>query len=105
VIVKPFFSLCVPLILALILIGCRSGSDAPKEKTYEVKGTVVAVDANKPSIKLDHQDIPGLMKAMVMDFDVANPKILDGVKPGDKVAGKLKVDADNQTITALDKLP
>ena len=78
----------------------------PKEKTYEVKGIVVAVDAKKPSVKLDHQDIPGLMKAMVMEFDVASPKILDGFQAGNKVQGKLKVEENGKyTITHLEKLP
>ena len=45
------------------------------------------------------------MKAMVMDFNVANPKILDGLKAGDKVQGKLKVEAGNHVITHLEKMP
>ena len=77
---KPFPFLCVPLLLVCVLaLGCKSGSEQPKEKSYEIKGTVVAVHAEKPSVELDHQDVPGLMPAMAMDFDVANPKVLDGL--------------------------
>ena len=71
----------------------------PKEKAYEIKGTVIAVDAKKPSVKLDHQDIPGLMRAMVMEFDVAGPKVLDGLKAGDKVQGTLKEKTATRVIT------
>ena len=103
---KPSYSVWVLLLLAVLtFIGCRSRSDAPKEKTYEIKGTVVAVDAKKPSVKLDHQDIPGLMKAMVMEFDVATPKVVEGLKSGDKVQGKLKVESDRPIVTVLEKLP
>src|SRR5262245_10962512 len=99
-------SLCVALVIAaLALAGCQSGSQTSQAKTYEVKGTVVAIDEKKPAVKLDHQDIPGLMKAMVMEFDVAGPKILEGLKAGDKVAGKLKVESGRHTITALEKVP
>ena len=93
------------LLVSLVLIGCQSRSNAPKEKSYDVKGTVVSVNLNEPSVELDHQDIPGLMKAMVMPFKAASPKLLEGLKPGDKVQGKLKVAAGGQTITVLEKLP
>jgi protein SCO1/2 len=104
--VKPFSVAVVVLSVALVIVaGCQSSSQGPPPKTYGIKGIVVAVDAKKQSIKLDHQDIPGFMKAMVMDFDVATPKVVEGLKPGDKVEGKLKVEAGNATVTALDKLP
>jgi len=93
------------LVSAALLAGCKSGTQVPQAKTYEVKGTVVVIDSKKPSVKLDHEDIPGLMKGMVMEFDVAGPKVLDGVNVGDKVVAKLKVEPGSQTITALDKLP
>ena len=93
------------LLVSVTLIGCRSGSGEAKVKTYEIKGTVVAVDEKKPSVKLDHQDIPGLMKAMVMEFDVASPKVLEGIKVGDKVQGNLTAETGKQIITRLEKLP
>ena len=45
------------------------------------------------------------MKGMVMEFDVASPKVLEGLKPGDKVQGKIKVDAGTQIVTHLEKSP
>jgi protein SCO1/2 len=103
---KLFHTLWLPVVvMSLVLLGCRTGSDAPKEKLYDVKGGVVSVDTNKPSVKLDHQDIPGLMKGMVMDFEVASPKVLDGLKPGDKVQGRFKVGAGGFMITHLEKSP
>jgi Cu/Ag efflux protein CusF len=103
---KLLLSLWLPLLLVLVIaIGCQSGSESAKVKTYAIKGTVVAVDAKKPSVKLDHQDIPGFMHAMVMEFDAANAKVLEGLKAGDKVQGKLKVENDNPVITVLDKSP
>jgi protein SCO1 len=97
---------CLLLAFSLfIAAGCQKAPEPAKEKTFDIKGTVLAVDLKKPAVKLDHQDIPGFMQAMVMEFDAASPKVIEGLKAGDKVSGKLKVEAGNSVITRLDKLP
>ena len=94
------------LILMLVFVagfisGCGKGG-GDKEKLYDIKGKVVAVDTEKKKVTLDHEEIPGLMNAMEMPFDVGSAKILEGIKPGDKVQGKLKVDsANSRVITQL----
>lgn len=66
---------------SLALAGCAPNEGAaPAEKQYSIQGKVTAWDAIKPSIRLDHEAIPELMGAMVMDFSVADPKLLDGLK-------------------------
>ena len=93
--------------LLAILAGCQSqsGSATGKDagKVYDIKGKVVAVDAEKKTVTLDHEDIPGLMKAMKMDFKVEDEKILAGLKAGDAVHGKLKADGGNYVVTSLEK--
>jgi len=85
------------------LTGCtKSGNDA-KEKTYDVKGKVVAVDVEKKEVTLDHEEIPGLMKAMKMPFAVESAKVLEGIKTGDQVHGRLKVKDGKNTIIELMK--
>ena len=92
------------LTLPLLFIGCKGEEPkTPDVKPYPVKGKIVAVDATKPSVKLDHEDIPGLMKAMQMTFGVADAKLLDGLKEGDEVQGQLKVEAGKYVITELKK--
>ena len=87
------------LILALALAGCTGPAKDATEKTYEVKGKVIAVDAAKKKITLDHEEIPGLMKAMKMPFDLDDAKLLDGVKADDQVHGKLRVKDGKYVIT------
>lgn len=87
-------------------IGCQgptgsSPKDAPK--LYDVKGTVVSLDRDKKAVTLDHEDIPGLMKAMKMEFAVDDAKVLDGLTAGDAVTGKLKADGGNYVVTSLSK--
>ena len=97
------------LMLAALLAafaGCSSGKkdgQAGGEKLYDVKGKVVAVDPKKPAVTLDHEDIPGLMKAMEMEFRVESDKIVEGLKPGDRVQGKLKKTDAGYLITQLEK--
>lgn len=107
----PNIRICVLLLLGpLAIAGCTNSSTAPPagkqataQKEYPIKGKVVAVDAAKPSVKLDHEDIPGLMKGMQMEFAVENAKVLEGLKAGDQVQGHLKVESGKHTITHLEK--
>ncbi len=58
------------LLVAMLLPGCQGGSGGSKEKIYDVKGKVVTLDADKKTVVLDHEDIPGFMRAMEMKFVV-----------------------------------
>jgi protein SCO1/2 len=96
------------MVASLALTGCSNNNPAGKsvasgDKLHEVRGTVLAVDASKPSVKLDHEDIPGIMEAMKMTFDVESPGVLQGIQPGDRVHGQLKVGAGQFTIVHLQK--
>ena len=98
--------LWLPALLApLVLAGCQNGTEGRKgkDKQYDVKAKVVAVDLDKKTVTLDHEDIPGLMKAMTMTFSVANARTLDGIQPGDEVHGQLKVTSGASLITELHK--
>ena len=69
-----------------------------------VDAEVRKVDSAQNKITLKHGEIRKLdLPAMTMVFRVANPKMLDGLKAGDKV--KVEVDkVDGQyTVTALSR--
>ena len=97
------FVFTIPVVLA----GCKDNeapsSSSSAEKQYSIKGKVTAVNPDKPSVKLDHEDIPGLMRAMEMEYAVDNAKVLDGIKAGDQVQGHLKVRSGKNVITDLEK--
>lgn len=99
-------ALCRPSLMLLgllVLAGCQGSPDGSKERLYDIKGKVTAVDAGKNTVTLDHEDIAGLMKGMEMKFPVADPNVLEGVKPGDQVQGKLRLQSGEQVITELQK--
>jgi protein SCO1 len=92
------------LVIPLLFAGCqRNPAKGSAEKQYPVKGKVVAVNPDKQTVTLDHEDIPGLMHAMTMDFAVENSKLLDSLKPGDQLQGRLKVESGKYIITELEK--
>ena len=99
------YGICLVLLVsALALAGCKKSNESDKEPAdYPLKGKVVAVNPEKNTVKIDHEDIPGLMEGMIMNFAVADPKLLKGLKPGDKVEGRLKVESDKFIITQLKK--
>lgn len=99
----PFLVVTVAVVAAIA--GCQnsSSSPAPGAKVYDVKGKIVSLDAGKKVVTLDHEDIPGFMKAMTMEFAVADAKVLDGLKAGDAVQGKIKSEGGNYAVTSLEK--
>ncbi len=95
----------VVVAVPLMVVGCGDGGTprSSGEKLYDVRGKVVAVDAAKPAVTLDHEDIPGLMRAMQMEFGVHYPKLLEGIKVGDQVQGRLKKGESGYVLTRLEK--
>ena len=92
------------LLMTLAFAGCAGDQEvAPAGKQYPVKGKVIAVDPSQSSVKLDHEEIPGLMPAMEMDYSVENARLLEGVEAGDQVQGQLKAESGKYVITRLEK--
>ena len=95
--------LLFPVLSFLVLVGCQQPAASPAAKEYDIKGKVVAVDADKTAVTLDHEEIPGVMKAMEMKYPVTDPKVLQGLAPGDQVQGRLEAKGGDYTITRLEK--
>jgi len=85
----------IPVLIAFALIaGACSWSDQPatNEKRYPIKGVVVAVNHTDRTATIKHEDIPGYMQGMTMDFKIKNASDLQSMKPGDQITGTLVVD-------------
>lgn len=70
--------------LSILLAAC-SGD------VYILQGVVVEVHP-PAEVLLDHEAIPGVMDAMVMEFEVADPAMLEGVAPGDRITARYQRD-------------
>jgi protein SCO1/2 len=83
----------VLITLAFIAGACSWGDQPPKnEKRYPIKGVVVAVNEQERTVMIKHEDIPGYMQGMTMDFKIKDPAQLKTMKAGDQITGTLVVD-------------
>ena len=95
---KQRWSLSRLVILAafvLALPACSGGGG-----DHAGHGVVVAVDAAKGEVTLDHEDIPGLMKGMTMTFP-ADSKLLAGVEAGQEVDFRVREEGGRYEVTAI----
>jgi Cu/Ag efflux protein CusF len=61
---------------------------APEIKRYALRGVVVAVDADKSALRVKHEEIPGFMRAMTMQFKLDAPT-LAAAKIGATLTGQM----------------
>lgn len=73
----------------VLLVVAQSASAAQE---YSVTGMVLKVDRAHSAFTASIQSIPGYMPAMIMPFEVREPKDLDGLAPGMTVEFTLIVD-------------
>jgi protein SCO1/2 len=74
--------------VALLLALSASAACAT---TYQATGLVVRVDPAGSTLTVSHDEVPGVMDAMVMPFTVRNPASVAAVRPGDRVGFRLVV--------------
>jgi len=78
--------------LAVVAFAVPSGAQqravfaqATAQKVFRGKGKITGLDAAAGFVTIAHEDIPGLMDAMEMQFQAEPAKIPQGLKIGDKV--------------------
>jgi protein SCO1 len=80
----------VLIMLALAASQC-GGTKSENEKRYPVTGKVIAINKTEKTATINHDEIPGYMESMTMDFTVKNDSDLDKMRPGDRITGDLVV--------------
>lgn len=99
------------LLLVLALLGACEAGERPKplsepgEKLYVVKGVILSRDAANNTLNVDHEDIPGFMAAMTMDYGVRGAKV--DALPADKtrIEAKLHVTDRGYWLTDVKPIP
>lgn len=113
---------CCLLILALLLpslVGCgpQEGSQpnspaavspsastnapAAPPQSYEVRGVIKETDLAKRTARITHEEIPGYMRKMTMEFSVRDQSDLKSLQPGDSVTFTMKVTEEDGWIENL----
>lgn len=113
----------LPLIgFALFLTACGGGSPSanhanhisatPKPAAtqaqiengdYPGKGKITKIDTENGSVEMNHEEIVGVMPAMLMEFYVSDKKMLDGLKVGDEIDFTLRYKDRTETVVAISK--
>src|SRR5215204_5042390 len=78
-------------------------TDPIKDGDYDGTGVVTKIDTQLGSVEVNHDEIKDLMPAMQMEFFVADKKLLEGLKVGDKVDFVIRYKARNETIVKISK--
>jgi protein SCO1/2 len=79
-------------------LGCERGPEL-----FDAKGVVTGVEPAARQLSVDHEAIPGLMPAMTMNFDVADPALLEGLAPGQHIRFRISFDDGVYRIVAIEK--
>jgi Cu/Ag efflux protein CusF len=82
---------------AMIVLLALTGAGAA---LLDGEGVVIETAPQSGLLIVDHNDIPGFMAAMQMGYNVANPGLLKGIKPGDHI--RFKIDPDTSVIQDIE---
>jgi Cu/Ag efflux protein CusF len=83
----------------------RQGTNArpSTEGSWSAQGIVQVVAPEINRIFIDHGEIPGLMEAMTMAFEPEDPKLFQGLSPGDRVRFTLQRKGERLILVAIEK--
>jgi protein SCO1 len=83
-------------IYSVLFTACQKSSTqqpvSAEAKRYDLKGKVISVDRQKRRAKINHDEIPGFMPAMEMDFPIHEDWVWDELTPGSDIRAQLVVD-------------
>lgn len=76
-----------------------AGQHVAAAQTHRGQGTVREIDAGKARVKIAHGPIASLgWDGMTMFFNVSEPRLLENLKPGDKVAFDIGRDKNGRLV-------
>jgi Cu/Ag efflux protein CusF len=70
-------------------------------KFHDASGVLLSKSQNR--VVIDEDEIPGVMRAMIMSYDVENPDQLQGLAVGDKVRLRLKETETSLNVEEIKK--
>lgn len=98
----------VLFLAAILLFTACQKSEPPaaseNAKRYPLKGKVISVDKAKKKAKIEHEEIPGFMEKMTMDFPIHEDWVWDDLVPGADIRAELVVDSTAKDPYWLEKI-
>lgn len=85
----PISALCLAgLVAACSRSGAPAASSPKRDNVYALTGEVLSIDPAHKTIRVQHDDVKGLMPAMTMDFPASAGDVA-AVKPGERIRADL----------------
>ncbi len=97
-------ALCVALISGLVLLSGLFACRPAETQIYHVRGVVKQLMPEQKQIKIAHEEIPGFMPAMTMEFEVRDPVVLSGLSPEDPIRFSLEHRSKSLYVVAVERL-
>ena len=88
------------LVLVAGTVACRQNSEP---QSFSTRGVVKQVAPEDNRVLIAHEDIPGFMPAMTMEFEVKTPEMLLGLSPGDAITLTLEQTPDSLYLVAIEE--
>jgi protein SCO1/2 len=89
------------LIVAGFKIEAAPDADQTSVKSYDARGVVRQIAADRLKATIQHEAIPGFMSAMTMEFNVKDTNELNGISPSDEITFKLVVGGNESWIEGV----
>ena len=89
-------------------VGAPGGTPNPQQtrlpvRTFNGTGIIRAINLKEGWFEIDHEEIPGFMPAMQMEWSVKDRLMLNSVSVGDKVNFTVEDDNGTEVVTELKK--
>src|SRR5687768_198942 len=98
---KSFNIILTICILIVFSATWSCGRSSANQKTYDLKGKVVAVEPDKYLVTIAHEEVPDYMPAMTMPFTVRSEADLKILAPEDEVNATLVVNGSQSWLENL----
>ena len=97
----------VPEVVALPAVEAveATAESAEIRSLFTVKGVVKSIEEDLSSARIDHEEIPGYMQAMIMPFAIGNADEWVSIQTGDPISFLLHVTDDRSWIDGVEKTP
>jgi protein SCO1/2 len=97
-------SSAVPLALAAAMaIGCTAPAPPEKVRQFPLTGEVLAIKPDRKEIQVKHDEVKGFMEPMTMWFNIREPRLVEGLAPGDLISATLVLTAEDSYLAGVRK--
>lgn len=84
------------MLLAVAALVCSCSQQS--QKHYRLNGTVISIDSVRGNLSVNHDAIPGLMPAMLMEYSVKDPSVLQQLHLNDTITADLVIAGDRSWL-------